>query len=181
MKYRSKKHIETIAANILEQTDCMRAPVPIELIAHRLDLEVEAAALGEDVSGVLVIGKENSTIGYNATQSSVRQRFTIAHEVGHFILHASDKKDNLFIDKQYTATYRRDALSSTGDDAQEIQANSFAAALLMPAELIQKELEILHMDMSDGDSLFQLANKFEVSPQAMTIRLGSLGIFSPNE
>jgi Zn-dependent peptidase ImmA (M78 family) len=177
-KFRSKEDIEAIVTRTLQQADCMRIPVPVGLIAHRLDLKVEAASLGEEVSGVLVIDKDKKTIGYNAAQSPVRQRFTIAHEIGHYILHVTEKKESLFIDKQYAATYNRDALSSTGDDAQEIQANSFAAALLMPVELIHKELETMHMDMGDGDAITELASKFEVSPQAMSIRLGSLGIFS---
>lgn len=156
----------------------MRIPVPVELIAHRLNLEVEAAPLGDDVSGVLVVGKNAGTIGYNSAQSPVRQRFTIAHEIGHYVLHAAESKDKLFIDKQYTASYRRDSASSTGGEIEEIQANSFAAALLMPEELIRQELKTMHFDMGNEDALFQLASKFEVSSQAMSIRLGSLGIFS---
>ena len=151
--------------------------MPVDIVAHRLNLEVEAAPLGEGVSGVLVVNDKAGTIGYNATQSVVRQRFTIAHEIGHYILHAAEAKDPLFIDKQYTASYRRDAASAKGEDIQEIQANSFAASLLMPEDLLLQELERMRFDMVDEDALIQLSDKFEVSTQAMSIRLGGLGVF----
>jgi Zn-dependent peptidase ImmA (M78 family) len=182
MKYRSKKEIEVIVSDLLQKTDCMRLPVPVDVLAHRLDLRVEAAALGEEVSGVLVVSKNNATIGYNSTQSPVRQRFTIAHEIGHYVLHVAQKdKDTIFIDKQYVASYKRDSVSSTGGDAKEIQANRFAASVLMPAQLVHQELETMHFDLADEEALSELAAKFEVSTQAMSIRLGSLGIFSHDE
>jgi len=63
---------------------------------------------------------------YNDPHPLVRQRFSIAHEIGHFILH--QKQGQLFIDKTYKV-FLRDQLSSSGENIQEIQANQFAAAL----------------------------------------------------
>ena len=130
--------IEKQAMELLRKADAVTVPVPLERVTQYLQLETEAAALGDDVSGLLVITGARGLIGYNSEQSRVRQRFTVAHEVGHYVLHSD--KEGLFIDKQYTAVFKRDQNSSTGEDLREIQANQFAAALLMPEDLLVREM-----------------------------------------
>lgn len=174
MKYLPTRAIEDRAAKVLQKAEALRAPVPVDLVAHRLGLVVEATTLGDDVSGVLVVRDGKGTIGVNQTHPSVRQRFTIAHEIGHYVLHR--ERSSLFIDKSYTAVYR-DTRSSKGDDRPEIQANQFAAALLMPRELVLAEVEKHGFDLGDEAALERLAEKFQVSLQAMTYRLSNLGIF----
>src|SRR5260370_2585305 len=127
--------IDARAEDILRQTGMLRVPVAVDLVAHRLNLRTEAASLGENVSGLLVVEKGHGVIGYNETQALVRQRFTIAHEIGHFVLHRSDSSSDLFIDTHYIV-YRRDAQSSTGQDRREREANRFAAPLLIPPTLL---------------------------------------------
>jgi len=168
--------IDTKAENILRQTEMLRVPVDVELVAHRLNLQIEAVPLGESVSGLLVVEKGHGVIGYNMTQAPVRQRFTIAHEIGHFILHRNDNPSALFIDTQYIV-YRRDVKSSTGEDRREREANRFAAALLMPATLLHNEIQNHPFDFGDEEMLTTLASKFQVSTQAMSIRLSNLNIW----
>ncbi len=166
--------IDERAEEILRQIGMLRVPVDVELVAHRLNLSTEAAPLGENVSGLLIVEKGHGVIGYNVTQALVRQRFTIAHEIGHFILHLSNTPSDLFIDTHYIV-YRRDVRSSTGEDRREIEANRFAAALLMPADLLQAEIQNQPFDFGDEEMLTTLASKFQVSIQAMSIRLSNLG------
>jgi len=118
-------------------------------------------------------------IGVNKTHPKPRKRFTIAHEVGHFLLH-----DEAFsVDRHYvvadSAAFRPVALrsSSSGEasDPREVEANRFAAALLMPVELLAKELPKYPQPMSHS-SVLALAKKCEVSGQAMTYRLVNLGV-----
>lgn len=168
--------IDTRAENILRQTGMLRVPVDVELVAHRLSLQIEAVPLGENVSGLLVVEKGQGVIGYNVTHAPVRQRFTVAHEIGHFILHRNDNPSALFIDTRYIV-YRRDAKSSTGEDRREREANRFAAALLMPATLLYVELQNHPFDFGDEETLTTLASKFQVSTQAMSIRLSNLNIW----
>ncbi len=175
MTNKTSAQIEAEAKAILDRTHSFKAPVPVETVARRLGLKLESAVLGDDVSGVLVIADGQGFIGYNADQSPVRQRFTIAHECGHFMLHSATSE--LFIDKRYMALFRRDRTSSTGDNNQEVQANRFAAALLMPAELIKREVASTDFDLGDEEAITELAEKFQVSKQAMSLRLASLGIF----
>lgn len=172
-KYSSR--IEAQAKEVLGAAGIQTAPVPVETVAYRFGLELEPAQLGDDVSGLLVVVNGQGTIGYNSTHPYVRQRFTIAHEIGHYVLHQNEEQ--LFIDKQYTAVYRRDQTSSTGEQLREIQANHFAAALLMPEALVLKEIEGLDFDLGDEKALTLLATKFQVSAQAMLLRLSHLGFF----
>jgi len=68
----------------------------------------------------------------------------------------------------------RDEKSSEGSDRREIEANHFAACLLMPEELVELEIEKLGRDLDESD-IETLAQIFEVSPIAMSIRLSALG------
>lgn len=166
--------IDARAEAILRQTGTRSVPVDVELVAHRLNLRTEAAPLGENVSGLLVVERGHGVIGYNEMQAFVRQRFTIAHEIGHFVLHLRDDPSALFIDTHYIV-YRRDAQSATGEDRREREANRFAAALLMPAVLLHTEIQKQPFDFGDDEMLTALASKFQVSTQAMSIRLSNLG------
>ena len=71
-------------------------------------------------------------------------RFTIAHELAHYILHTKETK--LFVDKQ---VLYRDGKSSTGEILQEREANAFAASLIMPGKLITEEVEKLKHENKD--------------------------------
>src|SRR5262249_48886842 len=110
--------IEGRAEQVLRATEMFRVPVQIDVVAHRLNLTTNAAALREDVSGMLVIENERGAIGYNSMHAPVRQRFTIAHEIAHFLLHLKkNRKSQLFIDR---FVFRRDENSSTGKDREEV-------------------------------------------------------------
>lgn len=176
MRSRPNTRIEAQAQQLLEESDSLQLPVPVDRVAAHLGLQVEVALLGDDVSGVLVVDQGKGTIGINIAHAEVRQRFSIAHEIGHFVLHQT--KAPLFIDKTYTV-YRRDEHSSTGEDLQEIQANQFAAALLMPEALVRQETAKTGFDLGDEIALGSLAATFAVSTQAMSFRLANLGLLNP--
>lgn len=163
-------HIERSASELLRKLDLFEVPVNVEKVAEKLNATVLYDDLEDEVSGFLLKEKGVATIAVNQHHYTNRQRFTLAHECGHLVLHA-DQGDRLWVDKAY---FFRDANSSTGDQLAEIQANRFAAALLMPEELIRSALEDAAI-ISDID-IFRLAVRFEVSEQAMTLRLISLGL-----
>src|ERR1700757_93534 len=129
-----RQNLEERAERTLRDTDAYQVPVPIHLVAQRLNLTLEAAALGDKVSGMLVVDGDQGAIGYNSAHARVRQRFTISHEIAHYLLHARRSgKAQLFIDKQ--VAYMRNEQSSAGVDSEEIEANKLGAALLMPRAL----------------------------------------------
>jgi Zn-dependent peptidase ImmA (M78 family) len=175
MNRRRREHLEREAEQILHTSGTYRLPVAIDRIAAHLNLRTTASDLGEDMSGLLVVDNNRAAIGYNSMHPSVRQRFTIAHEIGHYVLHAKRcTQACLFIDKY--VLYRRDQQPSLGNDQQEVEANAFAAALLMPAQLVREEIKRQDFDLDDDDDLHELARRFKVSASAMSNRLANLGL-----
>jgi hypothetical protein len=141
------------------------APVDVKGIASALGLAVwESSKLDQNVSGKLLRdpingGSAGFSIIVNSNDPLVRKRFTVAHEIAHFILHrqmiGAELVDN--------ALFRSSGLTTT----EEAQANRLAADILMPRHL----LEEIAPPPFDKSFTF-LANKFQVSEQAMQIRLG---------
>lgn len=185
-----RKDIEKAAEKLIEELGINERPVPVDKIAQHKGCVVKHFDDDRDgISGVLMVNENVPTIGYNYNQSKVRQRFTIAHELGHFILHSNNDPKEVFVDNHtYNHTYLlfRDHNSSTGSSVIEQEANAFAAALLMPQKFLAEEIKNLHFDLSDEDSpaLAELALKFNVSTLAMSIRLANLHLVqshSPNK
>ena len=148
-------------------------PIPIEEIAMMRGLKVIPYPLGEDVSGLLSIEKNGQgTIGYNQDEPKVRRRFTVAHELGHYELHK--EQSHLFIDKQFI--YRSlNSKNTPVNQVMEVEANTFASAILMPTELVRQEIGHRQIDLANEEVIKDLAGKFEVSVFAMSIRLKDLG------
>jgi Zn-dependent peptidase ImmA (M78 family) len=169
----ARHNLEERAEKTLRDTESYRVPVPIHLVAQRLNLTLEATALGEKVSGMLVVQGNQGAIGYNSAHPRVRQRFTISHEIAHYLLHARRSgKAQLFIDKQ--VTFRRDESSSAGVNSEEIEANQLGAALLMPRGLVQQGVQRQDLDLDDSEAIDLLAKAFQVSTAAMSNRLQNL-------
>jgi Zn-dependent peptidase ImmA (M78 family) len=164
---RYAREIDGRATDLLRESDLMSAPVDVEAVAARLGARVVFEDLEDDVSGFLLREKGVSTIAINKQHHPNRQRFTLAHECGHLFLHASEG-DRLWLDK---TLFFRDS-SKSGDQFSEIQANQFAAGLLMPEQLLKESLGESG-PVSDVD-VVRLALKFQVSERAMTVRLISL-------
>lgn len=135
-------------------------------------------AEGKGASAILVISGEKGTIGYNSKDPLVRQRFTLAHEIGHYRLHKNESE--LFVDKDFLIKKFRNTNStySAQEYLQEQQANAFAAALLMPEHLLKAELAKEDTyDYNEIDLIQLLAKKFQVSVAAMSFRISNLNLF----
>jgi len=149
------------------------ADLDVEALARDNGAEIVRERLGEDVSGLLIREEGRVIIGVNESHPASRQRFTIAHEIGHLLLHAGRP---LVVDP--VRINLRDSRSSLATDLEEIEANSFAAELLMPRALILRTFR----EMADAESRSleqikrDLAFGFGVSEQAMEYRLANLGL-----
>ncbi|MDQ0284455.1 ImmA/IrrE family metallo-endopeptidase [Rhodococcoides fascians] len=147
-------------------TDDNKIPFPVDpfALAERLEISVQLAELDHSVSGFIV--RENDggpvEIYLNAGEADVRQRFTLAHELGHYVQRNGDTSAMAFVDE-------RSDLASSGTDSQEVWANRFAAELLMPAAIVKKW-------WADGRSPDQIRRKFGVSSAAIDFRLANLGL-----
>ena len=153
-----------------------KPPVDVERVAKHLRLKVAYADLGDDVSGLLISKGAATAIAIQANDPPNRQRFTIAHEIGHFHLrHQFEPGEHVHVDHGHLIT-PRNSRSSTGEDLKEIEANQFAACLLMPSKLIAARIKALKAPKLRDYHVTLLASEFEVSEQAMTIRLSTLGL-----
>jgi hypothetical protein len=138
-------------------------PVQVIPIASELGLNCYTVSDWDDeISGMIVRdekrgGKSGYAIYVNSKHAEVRRRFTIAHEIAHYVLHRSLIGDGIEDDALY-----RSKLSS----AIEAEANRFAADILMPWSLLNAEIA------KGNNSVEALAKAFNVSKSSMSIRLG---------
>lgn len=178
--------IEVLTSDILTKAGVINPPIDIKKVAKLSGVKVKIRDLGEGVSGFLAIQNGKALIGVNPDESLVRQRFSIAHELGHFYLH-SKKGDVFFVSKQkkhslgQREVHYRDEKSSSGEDKKEREANGFAAALLMPRSMVIKAIEITPPFFSTEEAIKYLAKTFNVSPIAMSIRLTRIGLITQLE
>ena len=143
------------------------APVDVFAIARDLGVDVIKVPMPRNISGI-IRRKDHSSfeILVNSPHALVRQRFTVAHELGHCIYHRDLLGDGV-----------GDTLAYRADDAElppnrkiklehEWQANTFAANLLMPKALIET------LQGQGIRSTAALADRLQVSEEALKIRLG---------
>jgi Zn-dependent peptidase ImmA (M78 family) len=121
---------------ILAELPRLKVPVDVYSIASRYATVTERD-MDDDISGMLVplaaYRKQQSwAIVVNKSHAMVRKRFTVAHELGHLFLHGytAPHADRGFLIRL------RSARASDGTVAEEIEANQFAAELLMPKEAL---------------------------------------------
>lgn len=176
-----KQHVRRVVDELLGQHRIKKAPVDVDAIATQLGIEVQRDVVDEDMSGFLFrdARANKAIIGVNGAHVLTRQRFTVAHELGHFLLHAGEP---VHIDRANTAfrVNHRDARSSMGVDDSEREANLFAAELLMPAQFLERDLRNKNFDLLDDDAVRVLASQYQVSAQALTFRLANLGYVHSN-
>jgi len=161
------------AERLLRELGIDGPPVAPELIAEKLGIVVVIQEMDPEVSGMLVRDGDERVIGVNKRHPLARRRFTIAHEVGHLELHRGRA---LILDTPVRVNFR-DRVSSLATDREEVEANRFAAALLMPGAAVIREAA--RTPRGDPDAFVaRLARRFKVSQAAMGYRLINLGVLS---
>lgn len=169
-----RKSIQKRVRTLLEKQGVTVAPVPVERIAKSLEAQVRFSPLDDELSGMIYVKKGTPIIGVNALHHPNRQRFTMAHEIGHLLLHRAEITKEIHVDKEFPTVLMRDVVSSTGINEMEIEANFFAAELLMPAEFLVRSLDDQPFDIDDEGAVSALAKEYKVSVSAMKYRLGNL-------
>lgn len=155
---------EEVLRTYWAQRDEIPLPVDPIAIAAKLGIKVFTAQLEAKVSGMLFMrAGRDPEIYLNRADSYNRQRFTCAHELGHWSKHIAEGVDTgHYVDL-------RGSLSSQGTDPDEIYANQFAASLLMPEDEVRRLV-------GKGYGPVAIADKLRVSPDAVAFRLKNLGI-----
>ena len=164
---RTAKILRQEANRLIEEYGIKKPPVPVDHIAEALGASLRYSPFDGELAGMLIRNDQGTVIGVNSLHHINRQRFTIAHECGHLLLH---KGKDVHIDRSFRVN-RRDAVSSQANDPEEIEANRFAAELLMPYDMILDDLVEYDIDIEDEEELKELADKYQVSVQALTHRI----------
>lgn len=159
-----------LARNLLKKAGVKEPPTSLRTIIEHLQKDHNVAVfpnpnLRTGISGLLVTvetelldeqGERYDEIHYNEKQNWHRKRFTIAHEIGHLLLNTSCNKSLLSFD------FAKDPI--------EVEANQFAAELLIPLESIKKDLA------TSGVKIPDLAWKYIVSQEAMGWKISSCNL-----
>ena len=143
---------QQIANALLRRFEVLAPPVPVERIVRSLGIALERRG-SVAWPGALEADESRAIIYVNGNEAPVRQRFTIAHELGHLMMHPLGVQ------------FRETMFSGS---PKEIGANQFAAAMLMPLWMVEAAAKV------HGANGALLCQMFDVSEQAMTIRLSQL-------
>lgn len=138
-------------------------PVKLGEIAKEFGLIVKVATLSANISGEIKEIDGVITIKINRHEVKARQRFTLAHEIAHFLLHRHLLKEGI----QDDVLYR-----SKQSNAVEAEANRLAADILMPAIKTQALIDSLRPDLEWEKVYEEVADCLLVSSTALKIKLG---------
>lgn len=139
-------------------------PVRLNALAKELGVKVKVSSLGSDISGQIQRIDGVYVIKLNRYESPLRQRFTLAHELSHFLLHRR-------IIDQHEGGISDNVLYRSGvPENIEYEANRLAADLLMPRESLNDEL-LAMVDMDFDNKVDTLSKKYQASREAIRIRL----------
>lgn len=169
---KARLHGESCALELLAKYRPKQAPIPVKEIAVSEGCLVNGLVLEDELSGMAFVRNNRPVIIFNSSHHQNRQRFTIAHELAHHIMHRSMMSEGVHVDK---GVLRRDFTSSMAIDSREVEANAFAATLLMPEDLVLRYANT-SIDMEDDQMVARLAKIFGVSSAAFTNRLLNLSL-----
>lgn len=161
------ERIEELTSEILLESDMYKIPVDVLSIAKANDISIFKGNLDKNTSGAIRFNtnSRNFEILVNANDTRTRQRFTIAHELGHYFLHREllEGNNDLHVDIMYRM------ITDEKEREREKEADYFAGALLMNRILVENLYK-------EKRTITELAELFDVSVSAMTVRLDILGL-----
>lgn len=149
------------ARQLLEMAGITSPPVDVEAVARFLGFTVLPFAFPDSTGGLTFIEGDVKTIGVNSTHARTRQRFSIAHEIGHFLSgHENYDHGRTYVENRPSFLDRQ--------HRQEVEANEFAAELLAPEPWLKQDVARLGIDVP------ALSKRYEISEQALWIQLVDL-------
>ena len=146
-----------------------KPPVDVKAMANALGLTYVERRMHPDESGGIEYKDRQYIVFVNDSETEQRKRFTAAHEIAHYLLHRDILRERGHMDRLFdSAAYDNPEEPLTR--YHEVQANKYAASLLMPKFAIRDQMA------HGNNTLSGLAEKFNVSRKAMRIRLDNLGV-----
>lgn len=151
----SKGVARQAARNLIKTAKIVKFPILLKDVAKFIpELRIDGVELDDSISGIQVTYKGKPFIAYNTNHATTRKRFTVAHEIGHIMLgHTSCGQ------------------GSSSSSPLEVEANQFAAELLMPLALLKETMKT-HTTVST------LAHQCWVSKDAMSHRVMEMNLLT---
>ena len=170
--------VESRVRKELERIDLYRLPVNPVTVANKLGMKVKSIE-SEDSSfaGLVAVKNGSGSIYVSESEPAYLIRFTIAHEIGHYLLHLNEGgtiRDGMMLDRPIDMFWDREPAEVSEEWMKEIEANWFATELLMPTEFIREE-------WSKIPSVSRLAEAFYVTDEAIGHRVANLSLWIPGE
>ena len=137
-----KKEIESKASDLIKdfskhQGKTISAPIPVfemaEFLGYHIDFRNDGIYEDLNILGGLQIKDKMIEINENLGKQEGRMHFTVAHEIGHLLMHASGYEDN-----EHSDCKQDEGMDGTKENNLEREADLFAAHLLMPASEMKK-------------------------------------------
>lgn len=158
---------------VLKECGIRKRPVSLERILRHYGIEHVKFPAEATICGAIVRERGKVFIAVNSNQHLHRQRFTVAHELGHYFCHYADDADVEHVDRDFRVDWHMSAMA--GDVPwEEIEANRFAAGLLVPERLLRSDLD--NSRNMHADLVQHLASLYGVSKSAMHYRLIAVGL-----
>lgn len=170
---------------LIKDFGLFKAPIDLDLLTKHLDIDVKYIDFNDDISGKIKYNHidDNVIISINKNEYLPRQRFSLAHEIAHYI-YDIDFENNSEIKDSETTLFRNDIVNPI-----EKRANKYAEKLLMPKELFINEIDKIKnklfptLDNKLGVEriykiIEEVSEKFQVSKPAAIMRLSSIGKIS---
>ena len=178
MQYDRKREIRIKADDFREKCKTGKYGI-IDLFGEskRAEYKIIRYPLGENADLGFTVKKDSDTVIFTNSSSRLsRELFTLAHEIGHSVLHLSS--DHSFIDNRVT-------ISGVSTDLYEQEANYFAACLLMPDEDVHRFIDLELKNASEAQitalDIARIMSAFNVSFDMTLNRLESLGIITQSQ
>ena len=148
-----------------------KLPVNVIGLIEALGIDYIEHPMDASSSGRIDVNEPFSIITVNSEEGPQRRRFTAAHELGHYLLHRDIIDGKGHLDRLYSEGGKDNPYAPLSP-SHEVQANQFAADLLMPSGVLKSRYD------PATDNVPELANLCGVSLAAMKIRLKSIGVRS---
>jgi Zn-dependent peptidase ImmA (M78 family) len=167
MSSREFRRISPAHRSIVEQY-LSEYPVRLGSLAKALNVDIKVSSMPTGVSGQISQEGDRYVVRVNRNEARERQRFTIGHELSHFLLHRD------VIDASPDGITDNVLYRSGAPESIEYEANRLAADLVMPLPLVEQKLRGEFAGIVTEATIESLADSFEVSKAAMEIRLSTL-------
>jgi Zn-dependent peptidase ImmA (M78 family) len=152
-----------VARRLFERSGITIPPVDLYLIIEMCGLRYEEVDyFPEDVDALIIVTKEGAVAVINKNQQEKRRRFSLAHELYHYL---EEGGGSVLEDVQDTRQQKIPKITKAGKDPFEVEADAFAGELLIPKALIRKYVR-------PNDSVDHVARLFDVSEAVAAIRIG---------